>query len=230
MILDHSNLSQSEVKLLVLASQDAYNNEASLTEWEAITSDLTDVNYGLSSEFITGDTFRREAPDGGDANATVYTSEDTLILAFRGTEFEIGGDPNYWVQMPKFYNLFEPLFQALNNYTKANGVSKILVTGHSLGAAMTELFMAKNPEQIYSAVSVASPLATNDSTDARILNIGYENDIVYEVLYETRGIFGSGNGANPNNSTTNLNIAVGKEHHVGKPPYNHQMGNYIRLV
>ena len=103
MILDHPFLSQSEIKLLVTASQDSYENEASLEGWNAITPDLTNSNYGLSSEFITGDTFKRDAPDGGDANATVYKSEDTLILAFRGTEFEIGGDPNYWLQIPEFY-------------------------------------------------------------------------------------------------------------------------------
>ncbi|NJL52211.1 MAG: VWA domain-containing protein [Hydrococcus sp. SU_1_0] len=221
MILDHSSLSQSEVKLLVLASDDAYNNEASLNGWDAITPNLSE--YGLNSEFITGDTFRREAPDGGDANATVYKSGDTLILAFRGTEF-LGGDPNYWLQMPEFYDLFEPLFQALGNYRNTNAIAKIFVTGHSLGGAMTELFMAENPENIYSAVSVASPLATNDSTDSRIVNIGYENDLVYEILHEKLSI---GDGANPHNSTTNFNIVVGAEHQEGSPPYNHQRRNYI---
>jgi Ca2+-binding RTX toxin-like protein len=224
MILDNSKLTQSEVKLLILASSDAYQDQSSLAGWQAITPNLTQESYGLNSEFVTGDTFTRIAPDGGDANATVYQSGNTLILAFRGTEFEIDGDPNYWLQMPEFYDLFQPLFQALSNYTNANGISKVLVTGHSLGGAMTELFMAENTEQIYSAVSIASPLATNNASDDRILNIGYENDIVYEVVYEK---LKTGNGANSNNSTTNLNVEVGVEHQEGLPPYNHQMINYI---
>jgi len=178
MILDHSTLSRSEVKLLVSASQEAYQDQASLNGWEVITPSLTNSSYGLSPDLITGNTFKRDAPDGGDANATVFKSGDNLILAFRGTEFQIGGDPNYWLQMPEFYELFTPLFQALDNYIEANPTSKILVTGHSLGAAMTELFMENHPGTLYSAVSVASPLASKNPTDTRILNIGFENDKV----------------------------------------------------
>lgn len=50
MILDHPFLSQSEIKLLVAASQDSYENEASLEGWNAITPNLTNSSYGLSSE------------------------------------------------------------------------------------------------------------------------------------------------------------------------------------
>jgi Ca2+-binding RTX toxin-like protein len=229
MILNHPTFSESEVKLLVSAAREAYNNQASLSGWNVITPDLT--NYGLSPNLILGNAFTRQAPDGGDANATLFKSGNTLLLAFRGTEFQVGGDPNYWLQMPAFYQLFTPLFQALDNYTQANPSSKILVTGHSLGAAMTELFMENHPGNLYSAVSVASPLASNESTDSRILNIGHENDLVYEIVYELLGI---GGGANPNNATTNLNIAVGTEHQIGMQGIsvldNHSINNYIYSI
>ncbi len=242
MLLKHSTLSEAEVKLLISASKEAYNDQTSFNGWEAITPQL--INYGLNSEFVFADTFTRNAPDHGDANATVFKSGNTLILAFRGTETN-KGDQEYWTKMPDFYDLFEPLFQALDNYTQANQTSKILVTGHSLGGAMTEFFMAKHPEPIYSAVSVASPVASNSTTDSRILNIGYENDSVYEIVHEVGNIgLGeyvgySSNGANPYNSTTNFYIAIGAEHDVNfnlpivdvgiKIPIlsNHAMDNYI---
>ncbi len=241
MLFTHPTLSESDIKLLASASQQAYSNQANLNGWTAITPEL--ISYGLNSEFIVEDTFTRNAPDGGDANATVFKSGDNLIISFRGTREE--GDSNYWTRFPDFYNLFEPLFQAFDQYTKANSVSRILVTGHSLGAAMTELFMAEHPELIYSAVSLASPIASNDPSDTRILNIGYENDTVYEVVHEA-GNLGleeyagySSEGANPNNSTTNFYIAVGAEHQssVEIPMINvgiaipilsnHAMDNYI---
>jgi alpha-beta hydrolase superfamily lysophospholipase len=59
------------------------------------------------------------------------------------------------------YDLFEPLFTALDNYIQANPVSKILVTGHSLGAAMAEFYMEKHPGALYSAVTVASPTGSS---------------------------------------------------------------------
>ena len=137
MLFTHPTLSESDIKLLASASQQAYSNQANLNGWTAITPEL--ISYGLNSEFIVEDTFTRNAPDGGDANATVFKSGDNLIISFRGTREE--GDSNYWTRFPDFYNLFEPLFQAFDQYTKANSVSRILVTGHSLGAAMTELFI-----------------------------------------------------------------------------------------
>jgi Ca2+-binding RTX toxin-like protein len=212
MILNHPTLSESEVKLLVTAADNVYQDQVSLNGWEVITPDLTSPNYGLDPELITGNIFKVEGdllnvPFGvnlpfGDANAAVLKSGDNLLLAFRGTEIP-EGDESYWLRLEEHYDLFEPLFTALDNYIQANPTSRILVTGHSLGAAMAEFYMAEHPGSLYSAVTVASPTASNDPTDTRILNIGFENDPVYEIT--SGDPFGIGNGgADPNNSTTDL--------------------------
>ncbi|MBE9047167.1 hypothetical protein IQ255_22670, partial [Pleurocapsales cyanobacterium LEGE 10410] len=225
MILNHPALSESQVKLLVEAADSVYENQMSLDGWQVITPDLTNPDYGLDLELITGNTFRVEGSffdqPYGDANAAVLKSGNTLLLAFRGTEIP-EGDFTYWLRLGQHYDLFEPLFQALDNYIQANPASKILVTGHSLGAAMAEFYMAEHPGSLYSAVAVASPTASNDPTDTRVLNIGYKNDVVYQVRSA-----GLSEGASPNNATTYFYIAVGPEHQVGDPPYNHQMRNYI---
>jgi Ca2+-binding RTX toxin-like protein len=225
MILDHPTLSKSQVKFLVLAAKEAYQDQASLSGWNTITPDLTNPNYGLNPQFITGNTFKAEGPNYGNANATVFKSEDILLLAFRGTEVS-QKDPVYWFALKQHYDLFEPLFQALDNYIQANPVSKILVTGHSLGAAMTDYYLKNHPnssEISYSAVSVASPLASYDPQDTRILNIGFNNDIVYEIASE--GLFSQ--GASPNNATINLNIASDEAAPGLDISDNHSTDNYI---
>ncbi|MBE9169899.1 hypothetical protein IQ238_21015, partial [Pleurocapsales cyanobacterium LEGE 06147] len=226
MILNHPTLTKEEVQLLILAADKVYQNQTSLDGWEVITPDLTNPNYGLDPELITGNTFKAKGfsfanKTYGDANAAVFKSGDTLILAFRGTEIP-QGDFTYWLALEQHYDLFEPLFQALDRYIQANPPSKIMVTGHSLGAAMAEFYMAEHPGSLYSAVPVASPTASYDRTDTRILNVGYKNDIVYQARSA-----GLTKGADPNNATTDFYIAVGGEHQVGSFPYNHQMRNYI---
>ena len=226
MILNHPNLSSTEVKLLISAADKVYQDQTSLDGWNVITPDLTNQNYGLDPQLITGNTFKAEGlsvANGnlGDANAAVYKSGNSILLAFRGTEIP-QGDAVYWFALEQHYDLFEPLFQALDNYIQVNPTSKILVTGHSLGAAMAEFYMAEHPGSLYSAVTVASPVASYDSTDTRILNIGYENDLVYEIRSQGLAV-----GASPNNATTDFYISIGVEHQVGTPPYEHQMRNYI---
>ncbi len=227
MILNHPTLSESEVKLLVQASESVYQNQMSLDGWEVITPDLTNQDYGLDPELITGNTFKLEGDifglPFGDANAAVLKSGDNLLLAFRGTEIP-EGDEGYWTRLEEHYDLFEPLFQALDNYIQTNPASKILVTGHSLGGAMAELYMAEHPGNQYSAVPVASPLASNDPEDVRILNIGFENDPVYEIT--SGDPFGVGiGGADTNNSTTDLYLDLDKTGLFGIN--NHASSNYI---
>ncbi len=103
-----------------------------------------------------------------------------------------------------FESLFNSLFDSPNSYIANNSISKIWVTGHSLGGAVVEHFMENNIGDQYSAVTFASPQATLDGDDTRILNIGYENDIVYSI---------SG-FSDKNNSTTRFFTAIGSEHDV----------------
>jgi len=231
MILDHPNLSESEVKLLVTASANVYQDQTSLNGWNVITPDLTNINYGLDPELITGNVFNAEGfvvagNTFGNANAAVFKSDSKILLAFRGTEIA-EGDPGYWVALEQHYDLFEPLFQALDNYIEANPTSKILVGGHSLGAAMAELYMAEHLESLYSAVTIASPIASNDPNDSRILNIGFENDPVYEITSgDPLGV--EIGGANPNNATTDLFLNLDSTGFSGIN--NHAVSEYVYAV
>ncbi|WP_274572066.1 calcium-binding protein [Neisseria leonii] len=81
----------------------------------------------------------------------------------------------------------EPILQVVKNYAEANGLSgsDVLVTGYSLGGAMTNL-MAKYRETLADGffadadyIGHASPLIYDNPSV--ILNAGFENDVVYRA-------------------------------------------------
>ena len=211
------NLSSEDIQLLTEASVQAYQDTSSLPGYTAITPELPNLSSDLieGNSYKKPGNITIEITDKlgriirtaliyGDANATVYRSNneseesseesETLILAFRGTEIEGFedfdlGDPFYWTRLPEFYELHTELFESLDSYISQNNVSKVLVTGHSLGGAMTEYFMeeklAENDLSVdYQAVAIASPTASRvveDKYNESVLNIGYQNDPVYSV-------------------------------------------------
>ncbi len=60
----------------------------------------------------------------------------TLAIVFRGTDQR--SDFNDYADFAKHYEKFEPLIDALKLYVTDQGIEKVLVSGHSLGAAMTQ--------------------------------------------------------------------------------------------
>ena len=193
-IFNHNgfDLTSEEVKLLADSSAAIYQREGSeflvnniLVEqgWENITDDLAEkVNedglfVGSSGGLIDG-----------EGVAGVFKKDNTVILAFRGTDSL--EDVDFWFARQAHYDLFDELITNLDTYVEneENGIFRVLATGHSLGGAMTEIFLENhnNTENTtYSAVTIASPTAGEllefppGSPDRRILNIGYQNDSVY---------------------------------------------------
>ena len=240
-ILEHPNLTPEEVKLLTKVAGAAYDDTPNVENWTAITPNLP----GLSKDLIKGDSYTKagtpiESVDeygnviaelpSGDANATIFANSEQepteLILAFRGTELP-KGDNRYWTNFPVFYDLFTELFDALDSYVSENEtISRVLVTGHSLGAAMVEYFMeeklaAGSLDVDYQAVAVASPTASRISTEAyndRVLNIGYQNDVVYSLRLDK--------DIDPANATSNIYIDIGSINIVER----HSTTNYAYTV
>jgi Ca2+-binding RTX toxin-like protein len=225
-ILHNPGLTSEEVLLLAKVSKEVYKDTVSFLGWNAITPEL--VTYGVLPTQIVGNTYKNVGLTLpivgvlGDANAVVLRNGNTIILAFRGTEIP-KGDAGYWAGRGDHFGLFNPLFDALDKYITANNISKVMVTGHSLGASMAEYYMANYSNTgatNYSGVTFASPDASY-KPDSRVLNVGFDNDIVYSISNLTT--------PSPINATVNLYTTVGTDRYPNKAPveYLHYMDDYI---
>ena len=112
--------------------------------WRYLTSSesgLTTLNSGAAGEgagfFVVG-----------NAAALVAVRDNTLVLSFRGTNdtgLTPGTDHWDWVQRDVHFNNFADAFlDQLRGYLSSHSeITEVLVTGHSLGAAMVDaLFMS----------------------------------------------------------------------------------------
>lgn len=119
-------------------------------------SETTD---GLDKNFTyVGDLYRnnfQKLPDGTlapftDAGAVAIAAirdtaaGKTLHLAFRGTDADLGkdGEAGTGPGQVRYYQQLEPLIDQALKYIKnaANGITDVVVSGHSLGGAMADMF------------------------------------------------------------------------------------------
>ena len=114
--------------------------------------------------------------------AATYNGHRTLAIGFRGTN-----DQEDWRQdfqnINEHYTLFTPLITVLNTLIARGEFDLVLVTGHSLGGAMTQMFMAE-----YTGIAPAFAITTGSpgylqdqaAADPRIINYQVTDDpIVY---------------------------------------------------
>ena len=126
-----------------------------------------------------------------NAAAIVGRSSDALFISFRGTNDTTGfgdvlfgtPDNNQWSDPAAHYAEFASLISAIDAYAADpnNAISKIYVSGHSLGGAMAQEFMRTHAGIQYEAVTFASigsdlPGGT-DIADPRETNLWINNDI-----------------------------------------------------
>ena len=189
--------------------------------WINVTDALTDEQYGLDVSLITSDLddfgyFRTTTSYlitptvTGTPEAYFLRNIETgqYAIAFRGTAQDGGlyrGDQADWFpgNMEAHYDAFEPFLDAVDAFLACQGTltgnpQTLLVTGHSLGGAMVEYYMAEHPDNNtithscngvtyaasvdYEALAIASPEANFGAPDPRTLNIGHQNDIVYGAI------------------------------------------------
>ncbi len=120
------------------------------------------IQYGMTSDgfFINQ-----------NAAALVMRSDDAVVIAFRGTNDYAAKsgtsnpyDPNDtyhpdkddWTTMNEHYTLFAPLIRELDAWVAANNISKVYVTGHSMGGAMALEYMSRHSGSKYEAVTFAA--------------------------------------------------------------------------
>ncbi|HEX2528380.1 MAG TPA: hypothetical protein VHL31_19020 [Geminicoccus sp.] len=108
--------------------------------------------------------------------------QDTLAIAFRGADpGSLSDAVDFLTAMQSHYDRFDPLVGALKGYIPASGVDRVLVTGHSLGGAMTQLFLAEDwveGDPRCGGVTFGSPGATEGQDDPRLIHFVHTQDPV----------------------------------------------------
>lgn len=198
MLIDKDSSVILQLARISLAAYD--NRPASQPGFEAVSG----TTLGLGSASAAGSRVKWTFEDGvyrakvgssltnsfGDeAVANVFESIGTngqkvLTVAFRGTDAVSTDVVLGWGPQMKngYYPLYKPLIDKIKAYAAAADIDNILVTGHSLGAAMTQYFMRSVPdtaETKVTGVTFGSPGAVDsgNAPDNRLLQFEYSGDI-----------------------------------------------------
>jgi hypothetical protein len=163
-----------------------------------------DLNLPVSSGYTFSNGVYSAAIPFGEADAFVLrgnvSGRQTLTIAFQGTDLSVTqfGQALDWPTFGKYYANFLPLLQVLGAYVQANGIQQIFVTGHSLGGAMVQDFMANVVEgningltaNMVSGYTWGSPGADQHPFISRLVNFEDTPDPVPglgSLLYERSG-------------------------------------------
>jgi Ca2+-binding RTX toxin-like protein len=172
------------------------------------TIDRGAIQYGMLNDgFYIND----------NAAACVTRCGDAIIIAFRGTNDngkddvinfydpnnDIHQDKDQWTYMPSHYGLLSPLISAFDAYVAANGISKVYVTGHSMGGSMALEYMSHHSGSKYQAVTFAAtpfgqrnwlgvPERKSYAADSRITQIEIIRDTA-AILFDQPNLLGNTN-------------------------------------
>ncbi len=141
-----------------------------------------------------------------DAWTTVADGRNAAVIAFRGTDdfdFSASGltayaasdDAAYWLDTAGYYDQLAAGVDAFDAAVAALGLDQVYVTGHSLGGAAAQAYMAAHPDTAdtaYTAVVFGSlGLSGGDGgwdTDARITAFADAADVSGLLGVQTAGL------------------------------------------
>ncbi len=154
---------------------------------------------GFKGNYWVGDDALLGAPA-----AIVLRKGDTIALGFRGTETSpfsafVADVLTYpaLVNGNGYIYAYAPLLAAITAYAAAEGLSDILVAGHSLGGgAANQLAAESKSNPAFALFKSADIVAFGSPTvrNADVFNIGFRNDSVFKLVereFDRRGSFDS---------------------------------------
>lgn len=172
-------LSGSDVALVRL-SQDAYADPGYIVPagFTPISKGALGISIGPTETYSNG--FYTNQSVGAFVTMGTLNGVTTLVVAFRGSVNRDNSvaDLN---NINSAYPYFSNLIAAVDTFAAKQNLPQVMVTGHSLGGAMAQLFMQSHPDNSsrhYLAETVASPGVLQSATpaDNRITNIQVADD------------------------------------------------------
>lgn len=142
----------------------------------------------LSGAGLTNGTYANQNAYGAAVTGT-FGNQSVVVLSFRGSD-----DRQDWLNnlrnINADYDKLTPLVSAVDSYAAQNDAT-VIVTGHSLGGALTQVFMANHPDTgdvLYQAATFGSPGALiSSAVDNRIINYEIADDPVpYLGMYRAQ--------------------------------------------
>ncbi|MEA4857788.1 lipase family protein [Solidesulfovibrio sp.] len=185
--------------VLAVVADAAYRDDATLVSGlEAAGLAQLDLTGGGSGTYLAGNA-------AFDAWTTVVNNEPAAIIAFRGTDdidysldgisaYKASQDAVYWLDTKGYYDLLADGVSAFDAAVSALGIRQVYVTGHSLGGAAAQAYMAEHPDTAttsYTAVTFGSLGLTGDgawATDGRIANFADASDFTNSLGTQTAGL------------------------------------------
>lgn len=193
-LFNYKSIPKGTISELTQLAGASYLGNAAPSGWTPLTGTqlgFVPIPGGFGTYFGTtfsGGTAWLDAPA-----ATVYRKGNELTVSFRGTDTDLGvgsllGDVINFIDIVgsnHYINAFRPFLNTVANYVQANGISNVNVTGHSLGAAAANQLRdvsASTFGGVFDGANYVTVATPTISDDARILNIGFENDWVFKSI------------------------------------------------
>lgn len=177
------------VDAMAQLAEDAYDQssrDAVADGWHAITpAELGMAAKGSGSVRYTfkDGVYQGDTAQSSEGQALVLSrevgGETVLTLAFRGT-VNLARQFSDYFPFDKHYADFKPLIAAVKSFVAdaSNGIDKVVVTGHSLGGAMAQLFLNEKLDVPVEGYTFGSPGAEKASKHAPLVNFAHANDAI----------------------------------------------------
>ncbi|WP_300029334.1 calcium-binding protein [uncultured Roseobacter sp.] len=182
-----NNLPSEKIVELSALARASYGNELPPPGWTTLTGSALGFVEGSNTGTYAGDTFQGSSNWAGAPAARVYKKGTEITISFRGTDSIADYSQYPDILSNNYINAFTSFLDSVAEYmaNEVNGISKVNVVGHSLGAAAANILRNLSATQNDGAfdnatyLTIATPKV---STNPDILNIGFENDWVFKAI------------------------------------------------
>lgn len=186
-LFDYRGVSTARVLDAAQLAAAAYVGGVLPTGWSPLTAAQIGFSGGPFAGSLSNDgrfTAGVFSSSWGAAALQVSRNGNQLSISFRGTDSPLDATDYDAIYTYEYLNSFRSILTSINDYAATSGISSILVTGHSLGAAAANLLRDSafgNYAQFSTAdfITFATP---RTSLTGDVLNVGFENDLVFKAF------------------------------------------------